>query len=68
MRQVDIVARRKKLGLSMEDVAQVVGVTIQTVASWETGARRPQPRHRQRLADVLGCWPQSLTCCKKEVL
>lgn len=44
---------RKALGLTQVQLAEAVGVTQQTVSSWETGDSAPRDRLKVRLADVL---------------
>lgn len=38
-------ALRKAAGLSLQDVADAIGVTATTVFYWETGQRNPSARH-----------------------
>jgi transcriptional regulator with XRE-family HTH domain len=44
--------RRRRL-LTQKELAAQVGVTHQTVQSWESGRARPRLRHIRRLAEVL---------------
>ena len=37
-----LVKRRKELGLTQRQVAETVGVTVQTVSNWETGINLPK--------------------------
>ena len=46
-----VVAQRKRLGLSAENFARLVGVTGQTIYNWESG-KRPRPAQLQALAGV----------------
>lgn len=45
--------RRKALGYSQEQLAQLVGVDRTTVGRWESGRITPQPAQRRRLATAL---------------
>ncbi len=47
--------RRKKLGLTQRQIAETVGVTVQTVSNWETGTYQPKLTIEQteKLCDVL---------------
>ena len=45
---------RKMAGLTQEEVAQRLGVSPQTVARWEQGARIPSVEHLEELADLYG--------------
>lgn len=46
-------ALRVAAGLTLQDVATVVGVTRQAVAMWETGGRNPSGEARAAYARVL---------------
>jgi len=37
-----LVKRRKELGLTQRQVAETIGVTVQTVSNWETGINLPK--------------------------
>ena len=41
---------RKRRGLSQEDVAEKLGVSLQTISKWETGETIPDIRQCKRLA------------------
>ena len=45
---------RKDKGLSQKAVADVLGVSVQTVSVYENGKRTPKPETVQRFADALG--------------
>ncbi|MER7723726.1 helix-turn-helix transcriptional regulator [Streptomyces sp. NPDC096323] len=45
--------RRKALGYSQEELAQLVGVDRTTIGRWESGRTRPQPTQRRGLALAL---------------
>ena len=49
-----IQARRKAMGLSQEELAQLTGVSRQSVTKWETGQSAPDLDRLVELADVLG--------------
>ncbi|MEM8926348.1 MAG: Scr1 family TA system antitoxin-like transcriptional regulator [Actinomycetota bacterium] len=46
--------RRRRGGFTQETLARAIGVTAQTVASWERGKSDPSNRHRVPMADQLG--------------
>lgn len=46
--------------LTQAEVAELVGVTEDAVASWESGRRLPRFRHRRKLAEVLGVDPNEI--------
>lgn len=48
-------ALRDAAGLTQEQLAHKVGVTVKAVWMWERGTRTPQLKIASRLADVLGC-------------
>jgi transcriptional regulator with XRE-family HTH domain len=48
-----LAARRKVVGLSQEDLGEVLGVHPQTVAAWEQGRATPRPWYRTLLAEAL---------------
>lgn len=45
---------RKNLGLSQEQLAELVGVSRQAVTKWETGQSAPSTEHLLKLAAALG--------------
>ena len=45
---------RKAAGLYQEELARRVGVSVDTVRRWESGAREPRASDLQSLARVLG--------------
>ncbi|WP_428940952.1 helix-turn-helix domain-containing protein [Fontivita pretiosa] len=45
---------RRRLGLTQEQFAQMVGVTYGSVNHWENGKRRPQPFLVRRLLEIKG--------------
>lgn len=50
-------AARRQAGLTQADLAEKLEVHQATVARWEAGVLVPTPRHRRRLADLLGGTP-----------
>jgi transcriptional regulator with XRE-family HTH domain len=42
-------------GLTQEQLAHEVGVTVKAVYMWERGTRTPHLKQAARLADILGC-------------
>lgn len=48
-----LASRRKALGYSQEELAQLLGVDRTTVGRWESGRITPQPPQRRRLATAL---------------
>lgn len=51
----NLLARRRELGLTQEQVAARVGVRQTTYQRWEAGAHRSPDAVRPRLAKALGC-------------
>jgi DNA-binding transcriptional regulator YiaG len=47
-------SQRKRLGLSAADYGKLVGVTGQTIYSWESGSSRPRRQQVARLAALRG--------------
>ena len=47
--------KRKELNLTQKQIADIVGVTVQTVSNWETGTYKPKLTVEQadKLCDVL---------------
>lgn len=48
-------ARRKAAGMTLQDVAEAMGCSINAVALWERGGSLPTVDRLPRLAEVLGC-------------
>ncbi|RMH47547.1 MAG: XRE family transcriptional regulator [Alphaproteobacteria bacterium] len=48
-----LAAAREALGLSQEDLAQRLGVALETLEAWETDAAEPRANRLQMLAGVL---------------
>ena len=56
-----IKARRKELGLTLEDVGQIVGVSKTTIQRWESGEIKNQRRDKiVKLAQALQTTPANL--------
>jgi len=53
-------ARRKELGLTLEEVADVVGVTAGALSHIESGRRLPDPRNAVAIAQALQLDPDDL--------
>src|SRR5215467_4930521 len=53
--------RRARLGMSQEALAEAVGVAARSVNRWEHDEAQPHPKHRNRLAQVLGVPPGALS-------
>lgn len=50
----NMAAARAALGLTQQDLANRIGVTVVTVARWETSARRPALTEQRSVAAALG--------------
>lgn len=50
-----IKSARKACKLRQSDVAQAVGVHMQTISKWERGLLTPDARELKSLCGVLGC-------------
>lgn len=50
----NILMRRKKQGLSQEQLGEKVNVTRQTISNWELGETAPNPEQLKRLSKALG--------------
>jgi tetratricopeptide (TPR) repeat protein/transcriptional regulator with XRE-family HTH domain len=53
-RRRDLAQRRKAVGLTQEQLAELLGVERTTVVRWEGGQTEPAPSQRSRLAQALG--------------
>ena len=47
-------AQRRKSGLSQEDYARLVGVSAQTIYTWESGRTKPGRKHLATLVSLRG--------------
>ena len=50
-------ARRLDLGLLQKDVAEIIGVTTDTITNWEKGRNRPMHWHYLRINKFLSYFP-----------
>lgn len=57
-----IMRLREKTGKTQRQIADAVGVTVQTVSNWETGRRQPTltPIQTLKLCNVLECTLEEL--------
>lgn len=46
--------------MTQEDLARELGLSAQTVRSWEAGTTEPRPGHLKRLCEVLSVPPEEL--------
>ncbi|MBR2208973.1 MAG: helix-turn-helix transcriptional regulator [Synergistaceae bacterium] len=46
---------RKKAGFTQEQLAEMVGVHVNTLAKWENGSYSPRVSELQKICTVLGC-------------
>jgi len=51
---------RQKVQLSQAEVARAIGVSQQSVASWESGVTVPSVERREKLSLVLACSPERI--------
>ena len=51
--------RRQRL-LTQRELAEAVGVRLQTVQTWEAGTRSPRPAQLRKLCEVLEVTPADL--------
>ena len=56
----DLRALRRQRFLTQKELAARVGVSYQTVQTWESGTATPRLRHIPKLAEVLGLEPAEL--------
>lgn len=54
-------SERERRGLSILDLADLIGTTRSSVHKWEAGDVSPDPRHAKKAADVLGIPLRELT-------
>lgn len=50
---MDVKETRKQLGLTAEELAQKLGVSVTTVSRWETGRHKPSKLAKRRMKEVL---------------
>lgn len=54
----DVIMRlRTKAGLTQRQIAEALGITVQTVSNWENGVRTPKltPKETLNLCKILQC-------------
>ena len=54
----DVIMRlRSKAALTQRQIAEALGITVQTVSNWETGTRKPKltPKETLSLCRILNC-------------
>ncbi len=51
----NISEKRKKMGLTQEELAEKLGVTFQAVSKWETAKAAPDISFLPELADIFKC-------------
>ena len=56
----NIKSERVRLGLSAEDVAKDVGVSLTALYAWEVGASQPKAENLLRLSSIFDCSPEYL--------
>jgi len=49
-----LAAQRRRLGLSVQDCALLIGASGQSIYNWEDGKARPRAKHLQALAALRG--------------
>ncbi|MCH5385349.1 XRE family transcriptional regulator [Limosilactobacillus reuteri] len=47
-----LLSLRKGAGLTQSELAQKIGVTIQTISRWENGMSIPSPKRIKQMADL----------------
>ncbi|MCC5640647.1 helix-turn-helix domain-containing protein [Nostoc sp. CHAB 5844] len=59
-----IMRLRTRAGLTQRQIAEVLGITVQTVSNWENGVRTPKltPRETLSLCKILKCSLEELAC------
>ena len=53
--------RRKELGISVKELAQIVGVTTMAIYNYENNKRQPRIDKLQKLTKALNCSIEALT-------
>lgn len=62
-----IVARRKALGMTQEQLAQKLGVSAKVVSKWETGRSLPDTAFLFDLCTSLQIAPEELLACTRTI-
>lgn len=52
--------KRYEAGLEAQDVANVLGVSVQTVYNWEGGRYNPEASKLLKIAEMYGCTVEEL--------
>lgn len=53
-------AERARIGKSAKEVSKIIGVSENTLLSWETGVKEPLASNLMKLADLYRCSPEYL--------
>lgn len=61
----NIRARRIKQGITLEEFAKKLDVSVPTVSRWETGVHEPRRHRKAQIAEALGTSPERLFNHKK---
>ena len=56
----NIKSERVRIGLSQDDLAEVIGVHVNTLRAWENGANKPGSLNLIKLCDLFKCSPDYL--------
>lgn len=56
----NIKAYRKALGMTTESLAEIVGISRQSLQMHQSGQRIPTPEHINKYAEVFGVTPEQL--------
>jgi DNA-binding XRE family transcriptional regulator len=56
----DLKTLRRRKFLTQKELAAQIGVSYQTVQTWEAGSAQPRLRYVPKLAEVLGVEPERL--------
>lgn len=52
---MNIRSERVRIGLTVDGLAKAVGVSKNTIASWELNKRSPDGSYLMRMANIFGC-------------
>lgn len=59
-RQNNIAIIRKKLGLSQEEMAAALGVSVKTILAWQYNWRQPGDANLKKIHDLWGYTPNQV--------
>ncbi|GAA3561423.1 helix-turn-helix transcriptional regulator [Amycolatopsis ultiminotia] len=59
-RRTGLIRARKAVGLTQEELAELLGAGVKSVRAWETGRSEPQPYRREHYATYLHITPAEL--------